>query len=173
MSYLLLLMLAAAGAVSAAQPGATYKLGTGDEIRIQVYGEDDLLMETRVSDSGVIAYPFIGELEVAGHTPAEVEAMIVDGLKPDYLVDPTVTVTVVEYRPFFIFGEVQQPGGYPFQPGLTVAQAIALGGGFTERASRQRIFLVRDDDPDKERRQVTLKTAIGPGDTITVEQSFF
>lgn len=171
-----LLLIAAVASVSAgwaAQTAPTYKLGTGDEIRIQVYGEDDLLMETRIGDSGVIAYPFIGEIQVAGKTPAEVEAIIVAGLKPDYLVDPTVTVSVVEYRPFFIYGEVEDPGGYPFQPGLTVAQAIALGGGFTERASRQRIFLVRDDDPTHQRRQVTLNTPIGPGDTVTVEQSFF
>ena len=150
-----------------------YRLGTGDEIRIQVYGEDDLSMETRISDSGLIAYPFIGELRVAGRTAAEVEAMIVDGLKPDYLVNPAVNVSVLEYRQFFIHGEVEAPGGYPFQPGLTVQKAIALGGGFTERASRQRIFVVHDDDPEQQRQSVGLNAPLRPGDTVIVDQSFF
>jgi polysaccharide export outer membrane protein len=160
-------------ALAADDAALHYKLGTGDQIRIQVFGEDDLTLELRVGDSGRVSYPFLGDVQVAGLTLAELERAIVDGLKPDYLLDPSVNVSVVEYRPFFIYGEVNKPGGYPFQPGLTVEKAVALAEGFTERASRTRIVVVHDDDPRREKRQAAIGTALRPGDTVTIEQSFF
>lgn len=165
------LMLSSIAPPAWAATADTYRLGTGDEIRIQVFGEDDLSLELRLGDSGVIAYPFLGEIQVRGLTPAELESRLVDGLKPDYLVDPSVNVSVLEYRPFFIYGEVEEPGGFPFQPGLTVRQAVALAGGFTERASRRKIVLVGDDGRDVG--IVPLEHRVRPGDTLTVEQSFF
>lgn len=159
--------------VAEASPGDDYRLGSGDKILISVYGEEDLTIETQLSDSGMVNYPFLGELEVTGLTVAQLEARIVKGLKGDYLVKPNVHVSILEYRPFFIHGEVEMPGGYPYQPGLTVSRAAALAQGFTERASRSKIFVVRGDDPNQTPIKVDLKTLLRPGDVVTVEQSFF
>lgn len=166
-------LLGALTAMAAEDTAVHYKLGTGDQIRIQVFGEDDLTLETRVGDSGKVSYPFVGDVQVAGLSLAELERTIVAGLKPDYLLDPSVNVSVVEYRPFFIYGEVKKPGGYPFQPGLTVEKAVALAEGFTERASRNRIVVVHDDDPAGTKQDARINTALRPGDTVTIEQSFF
>ncbi|WOX04847.1 polysaccharide biosynthesis/export family protein [Microbulbifer pacificus] len=150
-----------------------YQLGSGDKILISVYGEEDLTIETILSDSGVINYPFLGELKVAGLTLSGLENLIVGGLKGDYLVNPNVHVSMLEYRPFFINGEVVRPGGYPFQPGLSISKAAALAQGFTERASESKIYIVRGDDPTQARVKAELNTKLRPGDIVTVEQSFF
>lgn len=152
---------------------AGYRLGTGDRIQIRVFGEEDLSMETRIGDDGVIVYPFLGTLNLKGMTVRELEQRIVEGLRPDYLINPSVTVSLLEYRNFFIYGEVRSPGGFGFQPGLSVRQAVALAGGFTERASRNRITVVRDADPAGESQSIGLNDPVRPGDTITVAQSFF
>jgi len=150
-----------------------YRLGSGDKILIKVYGEDDLTVETLLSDSGVINYPLLGAVKVSGLTLSELEALIVKGLKGDYLVNPNVHVSIIEYRPFFIKGEVKAPGAYPFQPGLTISKAAALAEGFTERASQSKIFIVRGDDPSQIPQKVDLTTLVRPGDIVTIEQSFF
>jgi protein involved in polysaccharide export with SLBB domain len=149
-----------------------YRLGSGDAIKISVYEEPELGLEVRLSDAGTVSYPFLGEIEVAGLTVGKLEATIREGLKGDYLVDPNVTVSVVEYRQFYINGEVSKPGGFPFLPGLTLRKAIALAGGFTERASRSKMFVIRDDSSGKGR-LIGLDEELAPGDIITVEQSFF
>jgi len=94
-------------------------------------------------------------------------------LKGSYLRDPAVTVSIAEYRPFFLYGEVQKPGGIPYQPDLTVERAIALAGGFTERASRSKIEVVRASDPKHKAVRIELSDPVYPGDVITVKQSFF
>ena len=150
-----------------------YRLGSGDKILINVYGEEDLTVETQLGESGVVNYPFLGEIKVAGMTVTQLEMRIVEGLKGDYLVNPNVHISILAYRPFFINGEVNKPGGYPFQPGLTVSKAAALAQGFTERASRSKIFVIRGDDPKQVPMKVDLNTQLRPGDVVTVEQSFF
>ena len=150
---------------------ASYRLGSGDLIAISVYDEDDLFMEERIHDDGVVAYPFLGEIKVGGRTVAEVEQMITRGLKGDYLLDPRVRVTIREYRPFFINGEVEEPGGYPYQPSLTARKAVSLAGGFTERASESKMTVIREG------RQTSIPlpmdAPVGPGDIVNVPQSFF
>lgn len=153
--------------------GQQYRLGSGDLIRIQVYDEQELYLETRVSDKGTISYPFLGEIQAASITVAELEAYITARLKGDYLISPKVSVDIQEYRMFYVNGEVEQPGGFPFQPGMTVRKAISVAGGFGERASREKIFIIRDGDASKKTVLVNLDEQIGPGDIITVEQSFF
>ncbi len=151
-----------------------YRLGSGDAIKISVYEEPELGMEVRLSDAGTVSYPFLGEISVAGLTAGQLEERIIKGLKGDYLVDPKVTVSVAEYRQFYINGEVTRPGGFPFLPGLTLRKAIALAGGFTERASRNKIFVIRDDSRGSEKgRLIGLEEELAPGDIITIEQSFF
>jgi protein involved in polysaccharide export with SLBB domain len=168
------LLLWLAGAVALAQSsGSDYKLGPGDRIIIKVFGEEDLSMDVRLNDTGRLNYPFLGELVVQGLTVTELEQLITRGLNGSYLRDPTVTVLVAEYRPFFVNGEVQRPGGFPYQPKLTVEQAIALSGGFTQRGSHTRIDVIRASDPQHKAVRVELSDPVYPGDIVTVKQSIF
>ena len=172
LSLALLLWLAATAAL--AQPtDSDYKLGPGDRIIIKVFGEEDLSMDVRLNDTGRLNYPFLGELVVQGLTVAELEQLITRGLRGSYLRDPTVTVLIAEYRPFFVNGEVQRPGAFPYQPKLTVEQAIALGGGFTQQGSHSRIDVIRASDPQHKAVRVELTDPVFPGDIITVKQSIF
>ena len=159
---------------------AGYTLGAGDLISISVYDEEDLSLEVRIGLSGQISYPLLGDVAVSGLSPKQLEDKLVAGLKGPYLVDPSVTVSIQEYRPFYVIGEVKKPGGYPFHPGLTVDKAISISGGFTERASKSSIFVVHDSgnleqkrSADDEKEAVKLFDVIQPGDVITIEQSFF
>lgn len=153
---------------------SNYRLGAGDVITIQVLGEEDLKRERiRLSDAATISYPILGEIRLLGKTVGELERLIRDGLKGRYLVNPQVTVTINEYRNFFINGQVERPGGYPFIPGLTVRKAVSLAGGFRDRAAKDKIFVIRDDDPKQVPHRVDLNAMVQPGDILTVEESFF
>jgi polysaccharide biosynthesis/export protein VpsN len=172
--------LALAGAVAGAQAPApdgslsNYRLGAGDVISIQVLGEDDLKRDRiRLSDAATISYPILGEIKLLGKTVGELEVLIRDGLKGRYLLNPQVNVTMNEYRQFFINGQVERTGGYSFVPGLTVRKAISLAGGFRERAAKEKIYVIREDDPSQTPKRVDLNASINPGDIITVEESFF
>tara|TARA_R110002072_G_scaffold89232_4_gene199968 strand:+ start:97265 stop:97786 length:522 start_codon:yes stop_codon:yes gene_type:complete len=159
------------GSVAFGDELSDYRLGSGDKISIQVYGEEDLSLEIGLSDVGTFAYPFLGDIFALGKTPDEVRSQIIAGLKGDYLIDPKVNVSIVEYRSFFIDGEVSKPGGYPYLPGLSLQKAIALAGGFTERASRSKIKVIREVSGKTE--ILGLEDSVSPGDIVTVEQSFF
>ncbi|KJS08381.1 MAG: hypothetical protein VR73_05870 [Gammaproteobacteria bacterium BRH_c0] len=149
-------------------------MGAGDIIRIHVFGEPDLTFDSvLVGESGKISYPFLGELTIKGLSLSGLEGVLMAGLKPDYLIDPKISVSIVEYRPFFINGQVNNPGSYPYQPGLRLRQAISLAAGLTERASQSKIYVVHDNDPSAKRRRVDLNYNVRPGDTITIEESFF
>lgn len=150
-----------------------YRLGVGDRIGISVIGEPDLTREMLIDHEGAISYPFLGTLKVAGLMLTELRELILNGLKPDYLLDPRVTVQVNQYRDFFVNGEVQKPGGFPWQPGLTVRKAAALAGGFTERASRSRLNVIRDADRERKSVPISIDDPVSPGDIITIDQSFF
>lgn len=152
---------------------AHYRLGSGDNIKISVYGQSDLSIETRLPDTGNINYPFLGDIQAVGLTTAQLEQHIYQGLKGDYLVSPSVSVTITQYRPFFIDGEVKKPGGYPYQPGLSIDKAAALAGGYTQRAAKDEIIILRDISGTQQ--QVTAKTSdtVLPGDIVRIQQSFF
>lgn len=153
---------------------STYKLAAGDVITIRVFGEDDLSREkVRLTDAGTIPYPVLGEVKALGRTIGEIEATITAGLSGRYLMNPRVSVTIEEYRPFYINGMVEKPGGYPFQPGLTVLKASSLAGGFKERASFSKITIIRESDPKAGPQKATINTPVNPGDTIFIEESFF
>ena len=171
----LLGLFAAAGAHGQdASSISNYRLASGDVISIQVLGEDDLKREKiRLSDAATISYPILGEIRLFGKTVGELERLIRDGLQGRYLLNPQVNVTINEYRNFFINGQVEKPGGYPYIPGLTVRKAVSLAGGFRERASKEKIFVISDDDRSQTPRRVDQNTAVKPGDIITVEESFF
>ena len=150
-----------------------YQLGSGDRVKISVFGQEDLSLEVRLPDVGTINYPFLGEIKLVGLSAAEVEQLIYEGLLGDYLVNPSVSVSIVEYRPFFIDGEVKRPGGYPYQPGLSVNKAAALAGGYTERASKDKIQIIREKDGQQLEFSVSVTDMIQPGDIVTINQRFF
>lgn len=151
-----------------------YTLNAGDSIRIYVYGENDLTFDSLlIGQNGRISYPFLGELKVAGRTASEVQETLIEGLKPDYLVDPRISVSVVKYRPFFVNGEVKRPGGVAFQPGLTLRKAISLAGGFTDRANKKEMLVIVDSDASLKEQKVGLDYRVRPGDIITVQDTFF
>lgn len=153
---------------------STYKLAAGDVITIRVFGEDDLSREkVRLSDAGTIPYPVLGEVRALGLTIGEIEKSITTGLTGRYLVNPRVSITIEEYRPFYINGMVERPGGYPFQPGLTVLKASSLAGGFKERASFSKITIIREGDPASRPQKAEINSPVNPGDTVFVEESFF
>lgn len=153
---------------------SSYRLGSGDVVSIRVLGEDDLKREKiRLSDAGTISFPIIGEIKVLGRRVVELETLIADGLRGKYLLNPVVSVTIEEYRPFFVNGQVEKSGAYPFQPGLTIRKAVSLAGGFKERASKEKIFVIREDDRTQTPVKVDQSALVRPGDIITVEESFF
>ena len=151
---------------------AGHRLGPGDKVRIAVFGEDDLSVSERVSDRGTIAYPLLGELRVDNLTTDELAQMIDSRLRGPYLVDPRVTVSIEEYREFFVMGQVNRPGGYAYLPGLTIRKAVSIAGGYTERASRTKLFMISEGEPGKERR-ADQDDPVRPGDTIVVKESLF
>lgn len=150
-----------------------YRLGAGDKLNITVFGEKELSMEIRLSDAGSFLYPFLGEVQAKNKTIGELQALLVSSLKDGYLVDPKVYVGILEYRPFFVNGEVSKPGGYPYQPGLTIRKAISLAGGLTPRASLTKIYVIHENDPSNTPRLTHINAILQPGDTITIDQSFF
>lgn len=153
---------------------STYRLGSGDVVSIRVLGEEDLKREKiRLSDAGTISFPIIGEIKVLGKRVVELETLIADGLRGKYLLNPVVSVTIEEYRPIFVNGQVERSGAYPFQPGLTIRKAVSLAGGFKERASKEKIFVIRENDKTQTPVKVDQSTLVSPGDIITVEESFF
>jgi protein involved in polysaccharide export with SLBB domain len=152
---------------------SNYRLNAGDLISIKVFDEDDFSVTTHLNETGTISYPFLGELKLADLTITQVEQLITSGLGKDYLVNPKVTVTVLEYQKIFVNGEVKNPGGYAFVPGLTVNKAISLAGGFTEKSSRDEISIIRSDNAKKKTgipKRANLKTYMKPGDIIIVKK---
>ncbi|EGQ7696980.1 polysaccharide export protein [Vibrio vulnificus] len=149
-----------------------YHLGTGDKIEIIVYGEDDLSMKLKIGKAGLVNFPYIGEVKLTGRTPSEIETEIENRLRGDYLLNPMVTVNLESFRLFYISGEVEQPNGYEYQPRLTVEQAIAMAGGFTDRADKGDIN-IRSGSTLELIEDVELTHPVNPGDTVIIEQSFF
>ena len=151
-----------------------YRLGIGDIISVRVYGGDEDLTfpRIRINDRGKLTFPF-GEFTAYNQTTRELETAMAAALKGQYLLKPRVWVNIEEYRPFFMQGQVARPGAYPYQPGLSVLRAVTIAGGFRERASQQRIFLVKESDTSNKPVRVDMNSAVRPGDTIIVEESFF
>jgi len=173
-------VLAAAGGVSliprdgrAAPNPPAYKLGTGDKLRVTVYGEPNLSGSFDVNDQGAVTLPLIGAVKVSGSTISEAEADITQRYGKDYLVNPRVNIEVLNYRPFFILGEVNHPASYPYIVGMTVINAIALAGGYTPRANRDRIMIKRASDPAAGEQRAAEDDAVLPGDVIRVPERFF
>lgn len=152
---------------------AEYTLGAGDKLEVTVFGHTDLSGTFDVDGAGQISLPLIGQIVVLGMTAGQAETVIRERLTPDYLKNPRVSLQVLNYRPFYIIGEVKQPGSYPYVNGLTVIQAVALAGGFTYRAKEKKIVVQRASDPARQKRQVRQVDAVLPGDIIEVPERYF
>ena len=150
-----------------------YELGAGDKVKVTVFGHDDLSGQFLVGDNGALALPLIGKVVARGLTVSQLEARIVKALKPDYLKNPRVSVEVLNYRPFYIIGEVKKPGSYAYVSGMTVVNAIALAGGYTYRARENEIYVTRASDPKNVKHPADHDTLILPGDVIEVPERFF
>ncbi len=152
---------------------AQYRLGSGDRLAISVFGHPDLSGEFEVDGSGEIAYPLLGQVQARGHTLEELSAIITDDLNRDFIVDPRVSVEVLNFRPFYILGQVNAPGSYPYVSGLNVRQAVAIAGGFTRRADQSEVVIVREIDQTDIKYAATPNAPVLPGDTVEVRRRLF
>lgn len=185
-----------------AQNIAEYRLGTGDKLRVTVFGQPDMSGEFAVDAGGQVTIPLVGAVDAARLTVAELTKSITDRLAKDFLVDPKVSVDVLNYRPFYVLGEVKSPGSYAYVVGINIRQAIAIAGGFNRRAKTSMVTLYRDSRTGTEQkgtalidvdRQLTgerfgqrqahqlveeefeadLDAPVLPGDTIDVDRRLF
>jgi protein involved in polysaccharide export with SLBB domain len=150
-----------------------YRLGTGDKIKVTVYGEVDLSGEFLVDASGQVQLPLVGQVKAATLTIHEFVAEVTTALKEGYLKDPKVSVEVLNYRPFYIIGEVNKPGEYPYESGLNVLGAIALAGGYTYRANDNDVYVRRVGSTKEESVPANTTTKVNPGDIIRVAERLF
>ena len=147
-----------------------YSLSAGDEVSITVFGEPDLSLSEKIDQNGLLNYPLLGALQASGLTVTDLENSITGKLKGKYLVDPDVRVSVAEYRQVYLNGEIGNPGGYSFKPGMTLNNVISLAGGYTEKASKERVILTRVIDGVAQRFSMRASDAVLPGDIITIEK---
>lgn len=150
-----------------------YRLGIGDQLKVTVYGEERLTGDFPVNGQGGVAFPLIGEIPAAGKTLQEFEKEITAGLSDGFVNNPSVTVEVANYRPYYILGEVNKPGEYQFADGITVFSAVARAGGFTYRADKKRIYIRHKTGGDEVAYRLEGSTPVQPGDTIRVSERLF
>ncbi len=163
-------MLAVGGLGPVGALEQSYLLGPGDKIRVTVFGEPYLSGEFNVNANGTVSLPLVEPVTVNGLTLAEAETEIKKKLADGFMDDPKVSVDILDYRPFFIIGEVNNPGSYPYVAEMTVLHAVAIAGGFTPRAAKKKLFIQRGDQEDI---RVQKNTFVEPGDIITVRERFF
>ncbi len=174
MALLCVLAYAADARPAAAQADTTYRLGAGDRIRVTVFGQEDLSGEFEVDGTGRVSLPLIRTVQAKGLTLAELEQAVTDRLKPDFLKDPSVSIEVLNYRPFYIIGEVKEPGSYPYVSGMTVWNAVAMAGGFSYRARKSEVEIKRGGNTAQSAWQdAHPDTTVFPGDVIKVPERFF
>lgn len=182
-----------------AQNISEYRLGTGDKLRVTVFGQPDMSGEFAVDASGQVTIPLVGAVDAGRMTVPELTKAITERLAKDFLVDPKVSVDVLNYRPFYVLGEVKSPGSYAYVVGINIRQAIAIAGGFNRRAKTSEVTLYRDSRNDKgvtpmelnellkgdrfglqqthpvveEAFEADLDAPVLPGDTIDVDRRLF
>ena len=150
-----------------------YTLDSGDKLRIVVFGQDTLSNTYTVDAAGVVTMPLIGGVNARGMTTAALSGAIAGRLRASFIRDPSVAVEVETYRPFFVLGEVTFPGLYPYVPNMTVEKAIAIAGGFTPRATKDRFTVTRKQEGVPFKVVLRLQDRLRPGDTITVGERWF
>jgi protein involved in polysaccharide export with SLBB domain len=161
----------------AAEPGtatdAQYRLSIGDKLHILVFGQDDVSGEFQIDGAGNITMPLLGQVHAASRTLTELRADITTALDRDYIVNPKVSIEVLNYRPFYILGQVASPGSYPYVTGMDVRQAVAIAGGFTPRARTSTVTVIRQSAQGAVKIEATPDVPVLPGDTIEIQRRLF
>ncbi|MFT5274018.1 MAG: protein involved in polysaccharide export with SLBB domain [Saprospiraceae bacterium] len=173
--HLLLAISLLAGPLWAGEHGqsrANYQLGPGDKLSILVFNQDDMSGEYTVNGSGGFIMPFIEGIQAEGLTIAELADVIIDKLKPAYLLNPRVSVEVLNFRPYYIIGEINSSGSYPYVESMTFLNAVAIAGGFSYRAKKKYVLVKREDSDGKEVK-LDINGVVMPGDIIRVKERLF
>jgi polysaccharide export outer membrane protein len=150
-----------------------YKLGPNDRTRIIVFGQPSLTGEFVLDGNGVLAFPLIGNVNARGMTPSQLQQTIAQKLDTDWIKNPSVSVEVSTRRPFYVVGEVQKPGSYPYVTDMNVLNAIATAGGETYRANMHDFWIKRKQDGRIVRVEANQESTLQPGDTVIVRERYF
>lgn len=150
-----------------------YRLGSGDEVRVTVFGEDSMTNTYKVDGAGMISLPLVGNVQAGNLTVPELQMRIAQHLSQGFLLNPRVSVQVMNYRPFFILGEVNRPNQYPYVEGMKVINAVAVAGGYTYRANERSMFIVRGNDATRTKQPADPNTYVLPGDTVEIQERYF
>ncbi len=149
------------------------RLQAGEKIRVTVYGEASLSGDYQIDPSGYLSLPLAGTVKAAGLTQAELEQELAKKFRSEYLRTPRVTVSIMEFRPFYILGEIEKPGAYPYTSGLNVLSAIAIAGGTTYRGSRSTVLIQHPGESGMREYPLASSVPILPGDIIRIPQRYF
>ena len=162
-----------AGPQAVANTDGRYLLDTGDRLRIFVYGQPNLSRLYAVDHEGRVSVPLIGNVLARGRTTYALEAIIRQKLGTQFVKDPQVTVDIQQNRPFFILGEVKTAGQYPYVNGMTIEQAVAIAGGYSERANERRSRITRRINGLVEVLEVPPDYVVQAGDSVYVFERLF
>ena len=150
-----------------------YILGPGDKLKITVFGNEDVSRDVEVDPSGQISLPLIQKVPASGKSIAQLQEDIFERLSPDYIKNPKITIEILTYRPFYIYGEVQRPGSYPYTAGMTVVNAVAVAGGFTYRADKDDIVISRGTGDGRKTFRADRTDTVKPGDVLEIKERYF
>ena len=150
-----------------------YRLGPADKVRLIVFGEPDLSGEFAVNARGQLSLPLLGEVDANGLSVEELRNNITVGLSEGYIVGARVAAEVVEFRPYYILGEVDEPGEYPYSSGMSVIKAVAAAGGFTYRANKSTVYIKRATSDEEIKYKMSAQLVVLPGDVVRVGERFF
>ena len=152
----------------------SYRVGADDEVTITIYNEDNLSNKYTIPNSGTINMPLIGETALSGCSLKQIEQLLFDKYTAGYLINPNIAVSISQYGPFYIIGEVREPGRYDYIVDMNIVQAVALAGGFTYRANKKKVKILKgqkNNNPVYE--SATVESKVHPGDVIFIKERFF
>lgn len=175
---LIFVVYAIVGGIVLAETGSTgakgeYLLKPGDELTVTVLDEKELSGKYTINTDGEIVMPLIGKVAAKGLTIKQLEERITHALQPDYLINARVSIQVLNFPPYYIMGEVATPKSYPYVSGMTYLNAVAIAGGFTYRAVKDYVYVIRANDPKKEEQKISVDEPVMPGDVIRVDERYF
>jgi polysaccharide export outer membrane protein len=150
-----------------------YILRPSDQVRVQVYDDPNITGEYQIDSSGFISIPLAGRVKASGLTPARLEEAIAARLREGMLKKPGVNVQIINYGPIYVHGEVKRAGDFPYKPGLTVMDAVALAGGYTYRADEGQAFVRRAGSNVEQVYPLDRRVPIYPGDNVRIPERFF
>jgi polysaccharide export outer membrane protein len=152
---------------------STYRLASADIVRVNIFNQPDLSGEYQLDGNAQFVMPLIGRIDAKDLTSAELEILLVSKLKPDYLVNPRIFVQVLNYRPYYLIGEAGATGAFPYVAGMTYLVAIAKSGGFSYRAKKKYVYVIRAGDPEQNEIKLSVDEFVQPGDIIRVAERMF